>query len=412
MSLADERRAGRRVVIAEAGRGNNYRLLSAYTAGLEAEFRRRGWGVSVARAGEPDFLAALLRHASDPDAIALLGHFFYDLRVSAQNHFGNARISDLFRGRLCAMWADHPFTTFMWPRIQEADPRVLYCPADPGFIDPARWLNPQLARFHPTWLPVLYAPPRPSTPIGQRPIDVLVPLTFRDVGTRERCLADLDTQPPLRRLAEASFERLADDRTTYPFTILRELLQSEFGMPLAALGADRQKQREWLGVFSRVDLIVRNERRVRLVRDLLRNAGSLRVHLVGKLPPELQVGPEVMCEDALDAAALGERMALSRWVVHCHPTYPQAMHERVLTAMSVGCGVISDFAPALAETFREGAEWLHARPGASLDELLAGFDADGTARLASAATAAVAGRFGMPEHVDHLLTGIDARPRP
>jgi glycosyltransferase involved in cell wall biosynthesis len=84
------------------------------------------------------------------------------------------------------------------------------------------------------------------------------------------------------------------------------------------------------------------------------------------------------------------------------------MHERVLTAMASGCGVISDHVPVLAETFEEGALWLHAAPGASLHELLAGFDADRLERMSAAAAQAVAGRFGMPQHVDSLLAGVEA----
>jgi hypothetical protein len=403
MARVDGRRP---VVIAEPGRGNNYQLLTAYTAGLASELERRGWAVTVARATEPDFLATLLRDAGDPQAVALLGHFFYDLRVSAQNHFYGARIGDLFRGRLCAMWADHPFTSFMGPRIKDADPRVVYCPAEPGFIEAAAFLNPQLARFTPLGLPVLYAPDAAPAPPSQRPIDVLVPLTFRDVGTLETYLAELAPQPPLQRLAQALYARLIDDRETYPFTLLREVLRSDLGAALSS--AEGRDERLWLGVLGKVDLIVRNARRVTLVQDLLRDAAGLRVHVVGNLPQELHLPPGVTCEGALNVEDLGRRMAQSRWVVHCHPTYPHAQHERVLTAMATGCGVISDPAPVLDETFVAGREWLPATPGAGLRSLLDGFDGERLDALGEAARTAVQGRFGMAEHVDALLAGIEA----
>jgi hypothetical protein len=407
MPLATERHTGRRVVIAEASLGNNYGVLTAYTAGLEAEFRDRGWAVTMARAAEPGFLATLLQHGTDTDAVGLLGHFFYDLRVSAQNHFNAARIGDLFRGRLSAMWADHPFTGFMWPRLQDADPRAVYFPADPGFIAAAALINPQLKRFHPLALPVLYADRGAQLPLAQRQIDVLLPLTFRDIGTREQTLAELAPDPRRLRLAEALFSGLHDDRTTYPFTAFLTTLQAEFGISAAELGNDRKLLHGWLGVLSKVDLIIRNERRITLTLDLLRDVAGLRVHLVGKLPPGMALPPEVVREGPLDAYELGRRMAQSRWVVHCHPTYPQAMHERVLTAMASGCGVISDFAPILDQTFEQGRHWLHARPGASLRELLAGIDAARLASLGAAALQAVEGRYGMAQHVDELLTGVE-----
>jgi hypothetical protein len=408
MSLASERGGHRPVVIALASRGNNYGVLSGYTAGLEAEFRQRGWAVTLADAGRADFLSTLLRHAADPEAVGLLGHFFYDLKVSAQNHFNSTRIGDLFRGRLCAMLADHPYTSFMWPRLQDADPRVVYCPADPGFIDAARFINPQLERFHPLCLPVLYAASAPPLPMAQRPIDVLIPLTYRDTGTRETYLASLATQPALRRLAELLFARLRDDRAVYPFATFLDTMQADFSIGPTALKASIQALREWLGVLSKVDLIVRNERRVELTVDLLRDAAGLRVHVVGKLPADLNLPVGTVCEGPLSADELGRRMSLAKWVVHCHPTYPQAMHERVLTAMASGCAVISDFAPALADAFKVGTEWLHAPPLASLAEVLEGVDATRLGGIGAAATRAVQERFSMTQHVDDLLAGLDA----
>jgi hypothetical protein len=408
MPLATELNTGRRVVLAEADRGNNYRVLSVYTAGLEAEFRRRGWDVSVARAREPDFLATLLRHAADPEAVALLGHFFYDLQVTAQNHFNGSRIGDVFRGRLCAMVADHPFTWFMKQRMQNADPRVVYCPAEPGFIAAASFINPQLKRFYPLALPVLYAAEEQAVRPSRRPIDVLVALTLRDVGGREQYLAELTSSGGHRRLAEALFARLSSDRVSYPFDVFRELMQREVGIEAAQLVADRQALRQWLDVLSKVDLIVRNERRIEMMRDLLRDTAGLRVHLVGQLPTDLPLPPDATLEGPLAADELGRRMAQSKWVVHCHPTYPRAMHERVLTAMATGCGVISDFAPGLDDTFEQGAEWLHARPGMSLRDVVAEIDADRLDEIGAAAVHAVQGRFGMTQHVDSLLTAVES----
>lgn len=408
MSLASERSCHRPVVIALASRGNNYGVLSAYTAGLAAEFRQRGWAVTLADAQAPDFLPTLLRHAADADAVCMLGHFFYDLKVSAQNHFNSARIGDVLRGRLCAMLADHPFTAFMWPRLHDADPRVVYCPADPGFIGAARLINPQLDRFHPLGLPVLYAASARPLPLAQRPIDVLIPLTYRDTGTRDQYLAALAPQPKLHRLANLLFARMRDDRTAYPFTTFLHTMEADFGLAPGALKSGTQALREWLGVLSKVDLIVRNERRIELTVDLLRDAAGLRVQVVGKLPAGLSLPPGTVCEGPLDAVELGRRMSLAKWVVHCHPTYPQAMHERVLTAMASGCGVISDFAPVLADTFQVGRQWLHAPPGASLAQVLDGIDAGRLDGLGAAAEKAVRGRFGMTQHVDDLLAGVDA----
>jgi hypothetical protein len=84
------------------------------------------------------------------------------------------------------------------------------------------------------------------------------------------------------------------------------------------------------------------------------------------------------------------------------------MHERVLTAMATGCGVISDFAPALAETFEQGAEWLYAPPGAGIRALTAVFEDECLEALGTAAMRAVRDRFEMPQHVDGLLAGLDA----
>lgn len=136
-------------------------------------------------------------------------------------------------------------------------------------------------------------------------------------GTREAFLSELQSQPLLSKLANGLFEQMQTDRMTYPFTIFREFVQSAFDMPLTALRDSPQMQRDWLGALSHVDLIVRNERRVELVRDLLRDAAGLKVHVVGKLPSDLDLRPEIICEGALEATELGKLMALSRWVVHC-----------------------------------------------------------------------------------------------
>lgn len=404
-SLADERGRGRRVVIAEAERGNNYRILSTYVQGLAAEFRRRGWQVDIPRAGDPGFVSRLFRHGEDPEAIALLGHFFYDLRLTAQNLWSNARFGDLFRGRACALWADHPFTGFMWPRITEADPRILYCPADPGFVEAARWINPRLQRFHPTHLPSLYPDETPS-PHERRGVDVLIPLTYRDVGSRDALIAELAAQPDERAVADELFERLSGDRQTYPLALLAQAVTRRTGLEARVWRADRERLKAWLSLLGRVDLIVRNERRRRLTLDLLRDTGGLKVHLVGRLPPDLPVPDHVVQEGPLSADELGARMRDARWVVHCHPTYPGAMHERVLGAMTLGCAVASDDAPVLREHFREGETWACLPAGMSIAGLVDRVPGPAAQAMADQARA-LARTHDMASHVDHLLRGLD-----
>lgn len=60
----------------------------------------------------------------------------------------------------------------------------------------------------------------------------------------------------------------------------------------------------------------------------------------------------------MDVAAFGRAMTHTRIVLHCHPTFPNEMHERVGTAMVSGCVVVSDTAPALTAGFTAGSDWL------------------------------------------------------
>lgn len=69
----------------------------------------------MAQSAAPGFLARLPSVGEIPDSISLLGHSFYDT-YQRSKPFCDARVTDLFRGRVGAMIADYPFTTIMRPR--------------------------------------------------------------------------------------------------------------------------------------------------------------------------------------------------------------------------------------------------------------------------------------------------------
>ena len=406
-SLANERGMGRQALLLRPSNGNNYDVLTAYNAAVARELEARGWKVVVAPASAPDFLGRVMASGADPDGIVLLGHFFYDLRVSAQNHFHEARAGDVLKGRIGAMIADHPFTNFMWPRIEGADSRIMYFVGDPAFERAAKVLNPALRRFRHLPLPNFYADSSPPSPFDGRPFDAFIAVSFRGVGDMRAFRRGLPGGIADYSFAGALYDALRHEYHRYPLDVFFELVADLLDMAPQCLMADRARLNTLLGILSQVDLIVRNDRRIELVNALLADTRGLRVQIAGILPETIGLPPDVIARGPLDAMEIGRAMAQSRIVVHCNTTFTGGMHERVLTAMSSGCVVLSDPSPALDAAFKEGEEWICVRPQQTLRDIVRAWGPSGLAAIGDRASRRSPGEFGIGHHVDALLTGLD-----
>ena len=407
--MTEARFTGRQAFVATPFVGDNYNVLATYSLAVGAELERRGWTVTHSRSDNPGFLNAMLRVGADPEAIVLLGHFFYDLRVSAQNLFNGTHLGDLIRARKGAMIADHPFTTFMWPRIEDAHPSVAYFLAEPAFLRTAQLMGSPIATVRHLSLPNFYTDPTPPPPFESRPFDVFIPVTFRGIGDISAYRDSLQAEPDLREIAGALFDTLISDHFRYPLDGFLEVVEATMGIVAPDLSADRVRLKRFLAVLSAVDMIVRNTRRTDQVRALLADAAGLRIQIAGKLPDTLDLPPGTVANGPMTAPEIGRAMAQSRIVIHSHPTYPGAMHERVPTAMAAGCVVISDPAPALSDAFIENSTWLCPPDGATLRDLTASLGPDGLAAIGARAAGCAPGPFGIGPHVDALLTGLDAQ---
>lgn len=295
----------------------------------------------------------------------------------------------------------------MWERVMNTHERSTTFVLDPGYGDAARLLQPALKTFHKLDPAVFFADPIKAVPFRKRSIDVLIPLSFFILEDYAQIRGRFSDGSDFQKLCDKAYDALKDNYTDYPLAIFSQVVKEMFSIDISQTALnDRDLFMRFMNLLSRLDGLIRIERRVGMVKSLLKDARGLNVHVAGKLPPDVAELPNIVPLGSLRTAALGQVMADSRMVVHCHPTYPDGLHERPINAMANGSVVVSDHWPMMASTFAEGEEWVCWRSGMSLREATDEFGMDRLEHVAQTACGKAWREFSMPRHVDRILEGI------
>ncbi len=389
-----------------------YGHLTRYATQLAETGAGRGIAVEILHFDAPDFLARLFTRLQDDEAVVHFHAYLYDLKVAASQALTRKQhVLHNARATVLATVSDHPFTDFMQDMVRGAHPNTTFIVLDRSFPDEMRAMNPGLAGarfdYQPGGPPQNYDPAR-HTPFASRDFDLVVPVHIVDVGGGLGALLSKITAGWLTEVIKATFEITVADISQNPFHTFMEHMR-------AVLGASFEDIRDHrpdvagaiLNALSTVDGLIRQERRHRMVRALLKSVGKLKVAVLGERFAALGADENVRflgMQQTPEAIAL---MANARAVLNCNPTYPTNLHERVTVGMMYGACVITDINPYLAQTFTRN-EMLPYIPGSALTiaDLFATHD---VAAIGAAAASRVHGdrAFSWDGHVDALVRVVN-----
>ncbi|MBV6633835.1 MAG: glycosyltransferase [Alphaproteobacteria bacterium] len=388
--------------------GNNNNIIGVFAEGLSSALRQRGLTAEVAYVTEPDFLPRLFTAAQDPETLIYYTNFFMDLRVTAHQHFQNARLNDLFPCKTMAFVADQPFINFMWERVGNCHPETLIQVVETAFVPQAQLLQPGLKHFRFCNTPLIQDKEITNLPHEDRDIDVLIPLGNTVSNPIDNLVQQYQSNREASAVLDAAYQLMRKPVERPAFDLFNEAFQQTLNMAFPEFFT-RNKNAGFgmLQMLSQLDRVTRNERRRQLVNALLQDIGDLRIHMVGDfsdIPAAAQ--PGIQHHGALPADQLCDLMGRSKAVVNSHPNLTECLHERVVNAGAYGCMVISDHTPVLVKEL--GDDWVNGtdRSAASIfDE----YDGTKIATMGAETRRRIFDRHLMTHFADDFIAGAEAR---
>lgn len=390
-----------------------YGHLTRYATQLAETGAGRGVPVEILHFNAPDFLPRLFACLQDDEMVVHFHSFLYDLKVFASQGLTNPlHVLENARATTLATVSDHAFTDFMQEMVRGAHPKTTFIVVDRTFPDELRALNPALAAarfdYQPGGPPQNYDPAR-HIPFIERAFDLVVPVRMVDVaGSGIAHMLQKMSAKWLQDVITATYEITVADISVNPFHTFMEHLRAVLGAPFEHIRDQRPDIAQGiLNTLSTVDGLIRQERRQRMTRSLLKSVGKLKVAVLGDRIPALNADENVQflgLQQTPDAIGL---MANARAVLNCNPTYPTNLHERVTVGMMYGSCVITDINPYLAQTFTR-SELLPYIPGSALS-IVDLFGAHDIAAIGAAAAARVHGdrAFSWEGHFDELIRAVN-----
>ena len=320
----------------------------------------------------PTFRRDLVTYAADPANAIYLGCRFFDLGLIYQDPHvdsGSMRqnLFEVFDRPVFGVLQDHPFTSFMWSRMQAASRTTHFMSPTAEFQDEAQFINPGLVHFHKV-SPALTEPEVSAAdirPLAERPIDIFMACRFYPLRPslqelRQRYAA---AKSPLLKLIDEVYETGLAERDRSIMTLFLEAIERRFGKSLVIECPMTEGDAEIMQILSSIDIGIRIDRRLKVLRNLAQLDPSLRI-VVTLDPasraqiPELHDRPNIELTGWVDAERARETFLNSKFAINVCPTYVSFVTERLPNAMAMGCCVVSDKNRHLESTFAEGEEIL------------------------------------------------------
>lgn len=396
------------------GRWNHNVLRNAMVL-LGQAIAARGVDHFLLDGNQPDFQRDLLRHLVDPRCAVYLGHRYFDLGLVHSDAQGYRR-RNLFEALDRPVFAtiqDHPFSEFMWARIEAASRTTHFALPSAEFGDEARFINPALTQFHSISAAMTEPPPAAAEirPLAERSIDIFMSCVF---FTTKPGLEDLArhyaaAKSPMKRVIDEVYETGIAERDRPLLGLFLDAYRRHFGEALTVACPMTREDRAVMQVLSCIDIRIRFDRRIAVLRQLAQLDPALRI--VVTLSPSDGEGlaflggrDNIRLAGRIDAARARELFLDTRFAINVSPTYVSFVTERVCNAMALGCCVISDRNSHIASTFAGGEEILFTGDGG-----LGGLSAFFGERLEEAQAIATRGRakalerFAVTRQADDLL---------
>lgn len=347
----------------------NHNVMRSVILLLGTAIESRGLEHVVLDSLDSGFQRDILRYATEPGTALYLGHRFYDLALSHSESSGAVR-RNLFEALdrpVFAMLQDHPFTRFMWARIEGASPTTHFVAPTPEFEAEARFVNPALRHFHTVSAVATEAdvPAGALRPLADRPIDIFMCCSFNSTTPRLEQLREhyRAAGSPMTQVIDEVYETGLMERDGSMLSLFLDSFQRHIGEPLVLARPMSEANKAVMLVLSCIDLRIRLQRRLKVVQGLAKLDAGLRI-VVTMQPgsrtsvPALQDRPNVELVGAVEAARARQLFLGAKFAVNVTPTYTTCVTERVSNAMLLGCCVISDKNGYLAQRFAEGREIL------------------------------------------------------
>lgn len=398
----------------------NHNLLPTFAAALGRAIAARELEVDLLDSTAPGFHRLLLDCLREPSTAVYAGHFFYDLGLVHGSETAETRVN-LFAALdrpVFARIADHPFAKFMLPRIEAASPTTHFLMPSLEFEEEVRFLNPALTQFHKVTPSVTLEIPADDEvpPLDRRPIDIFMPCSLKPIlpsieDLRQRYRA---AGSPMLAVLEETLEtgRTARDRSL--MDIFFQAIANRFGARFVVSSPLSDGDREVLLTLSSIDFRIRTQRRLDVLRSLLRLDSGLRIVVtvadsLREMIPQLKDRPNIELIGTVDARRSRELYLSSKYAINVNPTYYGLVSERVRNAMALGCCVISDKSAQAARTFAEGREILYMEDGGldALSDVVSGDTAE-TQAIASRGRQHVAANFTIAHLADDILAVMRA----
>jgi hypothetical protein len=393
-----------------------YGHLRRYAAQLTLAAARRGVTVETLHYGAPDFFPRLFANLADEQCIIHFYGYLYDLRLQ-MSVAGDALVHafDTSRAAGVATIGDHPFSPFMHRLVRNAHRKTRFIVLDKTFRDEALVLNPALSQasyhYRPITPPVNFDQTRVK-PFGARSYDLVVPMHLTDMaGHGIAFIMSHISSDWFKRTVAGMYETALSDTDRNPMHIFVECLCAELGeVSLAQIAENNiDHLNQMLIAIGSVDALVRQERRQRMISNLLRRTGDLRVAVTSKAVPTLKVDDRVRFVGMQNIEGTVALMSDTRAVLNCSPTYPTNVHERISSGMMYGSCIITDTNPYIRNAFA-AHEYVAYGPD-SVMTIADIYDGGHVAGVAEAGARRVRSdpAYGWDAHIDGLMQAASAQ---
>ncbi|MDR8393029.1 FkbM family methyltransferase [Aliifodinibius sp. S!AR15-10] len=352
---------------------------------LAKELERQGVSTSIVSSSSPDFFNKVVEAAEEQGHAFYTGVFGYDLQLHS-HHGISGNLFDLLDLPVFAFLGDHPYTEFMWHRMEQcAENTVFLTPLDSlaaevRNIYPGKAVKPMGNLFS---LSADNIRNYSTAPLAERSIDILVPLGlhkfFLDQQPLKEQLKKLGASQ--KKIGYRVYQKAINNYEQSLFETFREVTDIKLGRAYKFGSPKSDEDRRWLKVLSLVDWQIRKDRRLEMMKHLSEIPDKYKVTIpahpeVAKFIPELQGKQNINWIDQVSRTKLDDLYQDAKIVLNCNPTFPDKVHARVQNGMLNGCFVVSDYNPELDRIFgEEGTIGLTGEQGKKVEEYLsAGWD--------------------------------------
>ena len=298
--------------------------------------------------------------AQKPDLI-YAGWRFYNFLIDA-DPYDAVNLFDLFDVPVIAMLGDHVYSHFMTKRLNALPENIFFISGYDSILAEIRRIKGiKDSQCQQVNFPIYTDPEVDTSLSAKRDIDLLVPMKiFRTDATIDLLKKqDFKNTPLFPPIIDELYAKCRHDVTINMFDLALQLISSRIKQPYDFDKMNPRQNALVLRAVDSVDMVIRSERRVSLLKQVLKNVdmritvlcGDNFLELLGDIPPN-EIKGELKTRTRVEAPELLKLYARSRYVLNCNPTYYSGIHERIRNSASSGCCVISDENSTLTDKFR------------------------------------------------------------